>query len=279
MSSLQSHPLFQQYPLNQQATLSVGTVPASYHVYNGYGLFIAGTAHLDKVLALLQPEQVEPIQDEAGRALMAIWVCNFLEASLGAHHELQFSIFIQRQSVPPVSKHPLGLLAAMLKRRDMQMMCHGLYNNTDKVVDYNRELLSLNARLTDSRIERAGNGVEFSFRDAATNQPILEGTVRDVERPSMKAGFDMLGQLGLGETFKMARAPWVTMEIVNPLGVKLSQNRVARSYTKNDVNAIQYYNPQAHSLRFGDTPYAQLGFEPTCVQFMDGFKFVYLNPE
>ncbi|MBC7813367.1 MAG: hypothetical protein H7175_19565, partial [Burkholderiales bacterium] len=101
MSSLQSHPLFQQYPLNQQATLSVGTVPAPYHVYNGYGLFIAGTAHLDKVRALLQSEQVEPIQDEAGRALMAIWVCNFLEASLGTHHELQFSIFIQRQSVPP----------------------------------------------------------------------------------------------------------------------------------------------------------------------------------
>ena len=281
MSRPKDHLLFQQYPLAESATLSVGTVPVPYHIYDGYGLFIGGTADLERVRALLKPEQVEPIQNEEGRALMGIWICDFVHASLGPHHELQFSIFIQRESVPSVSSHPLGLLAAMLKRDDMQMLCHGLYNSTPKVVAYNRELLSLNAHLADSRIERTNSGhdVEFSIQDAQTKIPIIDGIFKGVDRPSMRAGFDLVGQLGLMGTFNAGRLPWVTMEIVNPIGVVLTQNRVAQAYTKNEVNAIQYFNPQMHTLRFGDSPYAELDFNPQVVQFMDGFKFVYLNPE
>jgi hypothetical protein len=280
MSSVKDHPLFQQYPLDETATLSVGVVPVPYHIYDGYGVFIGGTADLERVRALLQPEHVEPIQNEEGRALIGIWICNFLQASLGPHHELQFSIFIQRQPAPPVSTHRLGLLAAMLKRRDMQMLCHGLYNSTSQVVAYNRELLSLNAQLANSRIEKKNDhDIEFSIRDAATQKPLIEGLLKGIDRPSLRASFDLVGELGLMETFKAGRLPWVTTEIVNPLGVVLTQNRVAQAYTKNEVNAIQYFNPQMHTLRLGETPYANLDFQPQVVQYMDGFKFVYLNPE
>lgn len=279
MASPKNHRLFKQYPLEETVSLSIGVVPVPYHIYDGYGIFIGGTADFDSVRTLLRPEQVEPIQNEEGRALMGIWLCNFRQASLGPHHELQFSVFIQRDAVPPVSVHPLGLLVAMLKRQDMQMLCHGLYNSTAEVVAYNRELLSLNAHLTNSRIERHDHHIEFSCLDAKTQKPLLEGIFKDIDRPSLRASFDFVGQLGLMETFKTGRLPWIRMEIVNPIGVVLTQNRVAKAYTKNDVNVIQYFNSERHSLHFGDTPYAQLDFKPQVIQYMDGFKFVYLNPE
>jgi hypothetical protein len=66
--------------------------------------------------------------------------------------------------------------------------------------------------------------------------------------------------------------------VVNPLGVKLERNTVAEACTHNDVNVLRYFEPGADSLRFGDTLYARLDFNPQVVQHMAGFKFVYLNP-
>lgn len=123
------HQLFKQYPLNGATTLSTGAVPTPYHIYDGYGAFIAGTADLAAVQRLLQPEQVIPVQTVAGRALMGIWICDFTNASLGPHQELPFSIFVARQPIRDISSHPLALLAALLARPQLQMMCHGLWND------------------------------------------------------------------------------------------------------------------------------------------------------
>lgn len=272
------HALFKRYPLLGTATLTTGTVPTPYHIYDGYGLFIGGTADLAAVQRLLQPETVLPRQTVEGQAVMGIWLCDFTAASLGPHHELQFSIFVTRQPAPPLSAHPLALLGAMLTRPDLQMLCHGLWNNTPTVVAYNRELLSLNARLSTSTIADDAQQLTFAVADATSGASILHGRVATPQQVSWQASFGLLGQLGLASTLRINRQPWVTISVVNPLGVHLTQNGVAQAMTKNAVNNVRYFNQATDELTLGDTLYRDLAFRPLFAQYMGGFKFIYLQP-
>ncbi len=138
------HQLFKQFPIQSTVQISTGAAPSPYQVYDGFGLFIGGTADLAAVKQLLKDENVTPIQTSDGKALMGIWVCNFTNASLGPHHELQFSFFVSRQQMAPIAPHPFNAFA-LITHQEVQMMCHGLWNNTPNVFAYNREILSLNA--------------------------------------------------------------------------------------------------------------------------------------
>lgn len=271
-------PLFQQFPLNGRATISTGQVPTPYHIYDGYGAFIAGTADLAAVQRLLQPEAVTPMQTVEGRALMGIWLCDFTEASLGPHHELQFSLFVSRKPVAPVAAHRVSLLAAMLTHPDLQMLCHGLWNNTPPVVAYNRELLSLNARLSTSTISRDRQQLRAEVNDSASSAPLLTATLHKPHQPAWGASFALAGQLGWGRAMQINRQLWVQMAIVNPVGVVLPRNATAQAMTKNAANNVRYFDPARDSLTISASPYCDLGFQPHVVQHMDGFKFVYLNP-
>lgn len=272
------HALFQRYPLTGTATLTTGTVPTPYHIYAGYGLFMGGTADLTAVQRLLQPETVMPLQTAAGQAVMGVWLCDFSDASLGPHHELQFSLFVTRQPAPPLADHPLALLGAMLTRPDLQMLCHGLWNNTPTVVAYNRELLSLNAKLSVSTMACDAKQLTFAVADAVSGAAILSGTVANPQKSSWQATFGLLSQLGFGPALRLNRQPWVTMAVVNPLGVHLAQNAVAQAMNKNVVNNVRYFKPAIDRLTFGATPYRDLAFRPQFVQYMSGFTFVYLEP-
>lgn len=273
------HHLFKTYPLKGAAALSIGNVPTPYHIYNGYGLFIGGVADLEVVKNLLKNEAVTPITTSIGQAVMGIWICDFLDASLGAHHELQFSFFVTEQKTNSVPFHPLNTLALMLTRPDIRMVCYGLWNNTPTVVAYNREHLSLNAILTDSHIERSAHSVRFHFQDQATGTPILSGQINDPQKTSFATTLALMGQIGLRTTWAVTQRPWVSLNVVNPVGVVLNRNAIAQAHTKNDVNVVRYFDPRRDSLNFGDTVYRSLHFTPHCVQYMDGFKFVYLDPQ
>ncbi|MCC6455856.1 MAG: hypothetical protein IT328_12970 [Caldilineaceae bacterium] len=273
-----NHPLFQTYPLSGTAQISTGEVPLPYQIYDGYGAFIGGTADLAKVRQLLANEEVQPVQNEAGRALMGIWLCDFTQASLGPHHELQLSIFVASGELEPVSAHRLGLLAAMLTRPDMQMLCHGLWNNTPVVVAYNRELLSLDARLSDSTMHCTAQALSSTVKDAERGAPLLESKLSKPTQASVGATFGLLGQMGLGRALRISRQPWVEMKIVNPLGVKLLHNGTAMAYTSNAANRVRYFDPKHDLLRLDAVPYATLDFQPEFVQHMAGFKFVYQEP-
>jgi hypothetical protein len=48
-----NHPLFQTHALRGTAHISRGEVSRPYHIYDGYGAFIGGTADLTKVQQLL----------------------------------------------------------------------------------------------------------------------------------------------------------------------------------------------------------------------------------
>ena len=271
--------LFKQYPLNGTATISTGEVPTPYHIYNGYGMFIGGLCDLGACRRLLQDESVVPVQTTDGHAVMGIWICNFTEASLGPHHELQFSFFVSNSEMEPIAPHPFCALSLMMTRPDVLMICHGLWNNTPEVVAYNRELLSLNARQTDSRIERDAHIVTFAFKDLASGKPIISGAVIDPQKASARATFVLMSRIGVGRSMTITQQPWLSMHITNPVGVLLNRNAVAETFTKNDVNIVRYFESSTDVLTFGDTPYGSLQFTPHFVQYMDGFKFVYLHPK
>jgi hypothetical protein len=270
------HQLFRQHPLSGKATISTGVVPTPYHIYDGYGALIGGTADLSAVQQLLKREVVIPMDNGDNRTFMAIWICNFTEASLGPHHELQFSFFTGNQTTQS-SDHALELLAFMTNP-DTKMLCHGLWNSTAQVVAYNREVLSLNAGLANSHIHNGAGQLEFTFKDEATRRPLISGRLPKCTRFSMRATWDATTQIGFRRVWAMARQPWVSLRILNPTGVLLDRNAVAQSFTKNDVNLVRYFDPSKDELIFGDTQYASLGFTPQFVQYMRGFKFVYLEP-
>jgi hypothetical protein len=272
-----NHHLFRQYPLNGKATISTGEVPTPYHIYDGYGALIGGTADLPAVQQLLKKEVVMPMSRGDGRTFMGIWICNFTDASLGPHLELQFSFFTGDQPNGSSTDHALELLAFMT-RPDTKMLCHGLWNSTPQVVAYNREVLSLNSRLAKGQIHNGAGGLEFTFEDGANRQPLISGRLPKCTRFSMRATWDATSQIGFRRVWAMARQPWVSLQILNPTGVLLPRNAVAESFTKNDVNLVRYFDPSNDELVFGDTQYASLGFKPEFLQYMRGFKFVYLEP-
>lgn len=272
------HPIFQKFPQRGTVKISSGEVPVPYQIYDGYGALIGGTADLAEARQLLAGEEVQPVQNQAGRALMGIWLCDFAKASLGPHHELQISCFVSRQPIAPIAAHRLGLLAAMLIRQDMQMMCHGLWNNSAVVVAYNRELLSLNARLSHSEIIRTEDALIASVADAESKKALLKATLSKPDQSAPGATFALLGQLGIGRTIQISRQPWVEMQIVNPLGVSLRHNGVAMAYTSNATNRVRYFDPKLDQIQLEATPYATLDFQPDFVQQMTGFKFVYEEP-
>ncbi len=202
-----NHPLFQTHALRGTAQISGGEVSLPYHIYDGYGAFIGGTADLAKVQQLLASEEVQPIQNGAGRALMGVWLCDFVEANLGPHHEMQISSFVSRGQVAPISAQRLGLLGAMLSRPDMHMMCHGLWNSTPLVGAYNRELLSLNARLSHSSIMRTEQEMNVAVEDAESGALLLKCKRCKPKQAAIGATFALWGQLGLSHTLEVSRQP------------------------------------------------------------------------
>lgn len=272
------HALFRQFPLAGEALIATGRVPTPYHVYDGHGLFIGGTADLAAARELLAPEQVVPVHTDAGRALMGVWVFDFTDASLAPHHELQLSLFVSREELAPVTSRPLGLIELMLMRPDVLMLCHGLWNSSAEAVAYNRELLALNARLSDSTIERDTGALRFQVADRATQSAVLDGRIDWPRRTSLRAAWALMRRLGLRRLGALAHQPWIRMPVVNPVGASLAHNAAADSYTKAESSLLREFDPARDRLEFGDTAYRQLAFRPQFVQAMSGFKFVYLFP-
>ncbi len=273
--------IFDKFPLRDKVTLSCGPVPQPYHIYDGAGLLIGGTADLAAARKLLAQEEVVPVIAGPDQTFMAVWVCGFTQASLGPHLELQFSLFVARRTVKVQAKHPLTLLKVMLSRPDVGMFCHGLWNDSETVVAYNRELLGLDARLANGEIagDKAAGHFTFHFTDAQTGQPIFRGQTLYQPRATSRVGLALMRQLGLEGIHKLASDPWVTLKVINPVGPQIAGNYEALTYTENKQNLLRYIDPNHDTLEFADPRYQALQFQPQFVQQMHGFRFVYLNPK
>lgn len=276
--STKEHPLFQQYPLKEEQEISVGKVPTPYHIYDGRGFLMGGTADLSAVRDALAGQNVQPIPTTDGRAVMGAWVVDFSEASLGPHNELQFSILVSRGETEAVDAHPLTMLKALFINPSARMLCFGLWNNTAKVVAYNRELLGLDARLNTGTIESKDGYRQFHFLDE-DDQLIFEGRVREQERPSPKVGFALARLLGFRNTMKAFSQPYLGAKVVNPISDAVPYNGDAQSFLASDQPVVKYFYPATDSIAFGETPAAGFDFRPDFVEFFSPFRFVYLEPE
>lgn len=272
------HALFKQYPLTGNISISMGKAPTPYHIYDGHAAFLGGTANLDVARALLRDQHCVPIQTRTGRALMAIWIVDGTDASLGPHQELQFSLFVSREPLPPIDPHPFAIPSQMLANPKMQMMARGLWNNTELVVTYNREYLGLDVSLTRSEIHRENGDKRFTFYDES-GALLLRGKLHEESRPPTNVILPAIKAFGLGNFFKNASLPVLEAGVVNPITPVLPENQVARTYTKVDAMLLQFYDPAKDMLEFGDGLYKALDFQPDFVEHMMGFKFVYLKPE
>jgi hypothetical protein len=167
-----------------------------------------------------------------------------------------------------------------MMRADVRMMCHGLWNNTARVVAYNRELLGLNAQPAKGIIQTdpQTGALTFGFSTDENNELIFKGRVRQMQRPSYRVDFDLMRLLGLKTIQRLAVQPWIAIQVMNPVGKVIPHNAEAQAYTKNESNALRFFDLASDALEFGDNAYRALQFGPQFVQQMSGFKFVYLNP-
>jgi len=273
------HKLFATYPLDGEVVVEDETLSSPYHIYDGSILFIGGRANAEVANELLRAESLSPIVGDDGKALMALWVCNFTDANLGPHHELQISLFASFQPMERVVAHPLAIYRLLTLNPQTMMVCHGLWNSTERVVRYNREHLSLDAHLCQSVIEVDPARVwNFRYTDTGSQQPIVEGRIVVPESQPASTMWEMTRQIGLGGLMKSMRDPFIHVPVVNTLNSHASGNLVAHTYTSADSQVIfRYDDSQAVSIRLPQ--YAALDFQPDFVQCSSGVKFVYLRPE
>jgi hypothetical protein len=185
---------------------------------------------------------------------------------------------VSARKLPPVPPHRLALLELMLTRPDVQMLCHGPWNDTAPVVAYNHELLELDARLSQSRIAATRDRLAFDVHDGRSGAALVEGHVRHPRRPSLRATLALSSRLGWRQTVRMAQQPWITMPVLNPVGPVLNRNAAAPTFTKAERSALRYFDPAHDRVVVHEPRYAPLRFQPQFWQAMEGFKFVYLFP-
>lgn len=280
MADARKHPLFRQFPLSGKAQLATGErVPTPYHVYAGHGLFIGGTADLGAVNALLQGEQVQAVVTEAGRALAAVWVCDFTDASLGPHHELQVALAVAFGPTEPLSDEPFSLLKAISEGAAVRLLCHGLWNNSETAVAYNRELLGLPARLSRGEVTREAGRKSFTFYDAASGALLARGSVREAPRVGLATTWKIFRGIGFRQMARLTQDPVLSSFVVNPISDAMPYNAEAVAFLAPETAVVQLYDSAEDHLALPQAPYRSLGFTPLFLEHMQPFRFVYLMPQ
>lgn len=268
--------LFQLFPLDGSVLIGGEELTTPYHIYGGTMLALGGTVDGASAARLLAAERLEPVLDTDGRALAAIWICDFTEANLDAHHELQISLFATRRKVQPLKANAFAFHRALTVIPDLMMVCHGLWNNTQRVVRYNSEHLLLNARLTKSQLDFSGQNWTFAFRDAAGGM-IAEGTVPAPRRQSALATWKIALQMGFWALLESARAPFIKVPVVNTRRQSDTFNHVCTTYTACEKPLIRGASNR-DVISITDPAYAELDFRISFVQVLKDIGFIFMRP-
>lgn len=272
-----NHPIFKRYPLDGEISLCGETLSTPYHIYDGAMLLLGGTADAAVASKLLSDARMLPLLDENGRALAAVWVGDFTEASLGAHHELQISLFATARPIPRLTPHPFAILRALTVIPETRMVCHGLWNNTRRVVRYNAEHLRLDARFASSEIACASGQWQFRFNNEEGSM-IAQGTLDMTVRQSATAMWQMIRHIGVQGLMRSIRSPFIHVPVTSTCSQFAGQDLVADTYTQSDRQVIRRFGSQDR-LKISHPMYACLGFAADFVQQIQGVRFVYLRPQ
>ena len=158
------------------------------------------------------------------------------------------------------------------------MFCYGLWNNTATAVAYNRELLGLEAQLSQGSIQRENGQKAFRFTDE-TGSLLFEGCVQESKQTSLKTGWSLARLLGLHQTVRALKQPYLGAKVVNPISEVLPFNADAQSFVAADAPVIQFYDSAKDTIAFNPSTEAQFGFQPHFMEHFAPFRFVYLQPE
>lgn len=268
--------LFQRFPLDGSVFVAGEKLTTPYHIYDGTMLSLGGTVDGEVAARFLKAEDLEPVLDTDGRALAAIWICDFIKANLDAHHELQISLFATRCQVKPVRANEFSFYSALKDIPDIMMVCHGLWNNTERVVRYNQEHLLLNARLAKSKVDFSGDNWTFEFRDVG-GQLIAEGSVTATRRQRARATWKIAREMGVRGLLNRLRAPFFEMTVVNTRRQDEVRNHFCATYTACKKPFIRCSTNQ--DLIFIKEPlYAELGFRISVVQMLNDIGFIFMQP-
>lgn len=187
--------LFRKHPLDTTVEVNGESLPSPYHVYGGALACLSGTVAADIAADLLADEPFVPLSDATGRALSIVWVGDFTEASLGAHREVQISLLATPAPVPAVEANPLAVQRALFSVPGIVNVCHGLWNDTSRVVSFNREHLHLDAAEASIDITRGTDAWTFGAADV-TSAPIVSGRFAAPGRPAGALGRSLVTLLG-----------------------------------------------------------------------------------
>ncbi|MDH6233799.1 hypothetical protein M2281_004412 [Mesorhizobium soli] len=268
--------LFQRFPLDGSVVVAGEEVTTPYHIYDGTILSLGGTVDGEVAARFLAAEHLEPVLDTDGRALAAIWICDFTKANLDAHHELQISLFATRRKVQPLRADAFSFHRALNVIPDLMMVCHGLWNNTQRVVRYNSEHLLLNARLTESKVDFSGDNWTFEFRDAGGGL-IAEGSVPATRRQPAGVVWKIAWQMGLRGLLGLLRAPFFKMPVVNTRRQGDVCNHVCTTYTACEKPLIRGAADR-DLIAISEPIYAELDFRINFVQVLRDIGFIFMHP-
>jgi len=268
--------LFQRFPLDGSVTVAGEEATTPYHIYDGTILSLGGTVDGTVAARFLAAEHLDPVLDTDGRALAAIWICDFSEANLDAHHELQISLFATRREVRPLRADAFSFHRAMKVIPDLVMVCHGLWNNTQRVVRYNSEHLLLNARITQSKVDFSGDHWTFQFDDAAGGL-IAEGSVLTTRRQPAGVTWKIVWQMGFRGLLNLLRFPFFKMPVVNTRRHGDVCNHVCTTYTACEKPLIRGAT-DGDVIAIGDPLYAELDFRISFVLVLKDIGFIFMRP-
>ncbi|MGQ5719923.1 hypothetical protein [Pseudochrobactrum asaccharolyticum] len=268
--------LFQRFPIDGSLNIAGALVTTPYHIYDGSMLSLGGTVDGEVATRLLEAEHLSPVLDTNGRALAAIWICNFAEANLGAHHELQVSLFATQLKVQRLKADAFSYFRALTKVPDLMMVCHGLWNDTQRVVQYNSEHLRLNAKLTQSKMDFSGENWNFKFCDTFGNI-IAEGSIPLLRHQLTKDTWQIAQRMGIRGTLNLLRTPFFEMPVVNTRQNSDTCNHVCVTYTACDKPLIRKTTDE-DMIIIREPIYQNLDFRTAFVQQLKNIGFIFLRP-
>ncbi|MFN8505737.1 hypothetical protein [Kouleothrix sp.] len=108
--------------MDAEALVAGEAYPSPYRIYDGsIACLLAAPPTARTMRALLaRPSDSRRLVGEQGRALVAVWICDFTEADLEPALELQISAFASFRPAPPVQPPVLSMRA--LAGRNLRMV-------------------------------------------------------------------------------------------------------------------------------------------------------------
>ena len=273
-----SHALFQKMPLRGEITLSTGSAPVPYHVYNGHGLLVLGTCKADILQRRFADEDVHPVLTRAGKGILVLFICDFPNASHGPHTEFHITALSAPTVGEVVPDDPSAALAALGLRPDWGVLSLHLWNDDPDVVAYNTEYLGLEATQLQGGVIKTARKLCFDCRDM-DGEAIVSGKVRIPKRSDAGLMWRIMRALGLRGVWHAGMNKVSQATVINRKSPVMPYNGRAQTFTAPDKVVVTAFDPEKDEIETASGPLAANGFTPHILQHLWPFRFVYLHPD